>query len=123
MVARFRITRAASATSQLLKVRSPLVELAPSGQTVAFLTWAALALVFDGQHGAQQQILVGNIAINLDANGNGDISAGYQGGGSLRIADGVTVPCNSASVNFGAGSNVAAIVTGNGSTWKYNTGM
>jgi T5SS/PEP-CTERM-associated repeat protein len=82
-----------------------------------------LDLVFDSQHGPQQQIMVGNVAINLDANGQGDISTGHEGLGSLTIADGVTVPCRTGIVDSGKETNVTAVVTGIGSTWRYNSFM
>ena len=82
-----------------------------------------LNLVFDSQHGPQQQIMVGNVAINLDANGQGDFSTGHEGLGSLTIADGVTVPCRTGIVDSGNETNVTAVVTGIGSTWRYNSFM
>jgi T5SS/PEP-CTERM-associated repeat protein len=80
-------------------------------------------LVFDQSHGPQQQFLINsqpnqNITINLDMNGTGDLGAGYDGQGTLLIAEGVTVASANGYVGYLAGSNGSASVTGTGSMWN-----
>ncbi len=84
---------------------------------------ANVNLIFDQNHGLQQQLVNQSITINLDANGKGNIGIGNRGAGSLSIMDGLTVPCQSGSVGSGTGANGFAVVSGTGSTWKYESGM
>jgi T5SS/PEP-CTERM-associated repeat protein len=71
-------------------------------------------LVFDQNHGRQQQFTHGNVTINLDMNGNGRIAVP-----SLTIADGLDVSSYSGTVP----SDGSALITGNGSTWRNNVGL
>jgi T5SS/PEP-CTERM-associated repeat protein len=79
-------------------------------------------LVFDEDHPAQQQIVFNSepdqdVAINLNADGSGAIGVGYQGVGSLTIADGVTIRSNSGYLGRLNGSSGTATVTGEDSAW------
>jgi len=75
-------------------------------------------LVFDAAHGLQQTFLFGTGGtLNLNQNGNGVLGTGYNGNGTLRIADGIAVSSSSGYMGNNAGSSGTATVTGAGSKW------
>jgi len=78
-------------------------------------------LVFDATHGLTQTLALNgagqSITVNLDVNGAGPMGAGYGGGGSLRIADGVVVQSDYGYLGYKSGSTGTATVTGAGSAW------
>jgi T5SS/PEP-CTERM-associated repeat protein len=91
-----------------------------------------IQLVFDEDHPAQQQIVFNsepgqNVTINLNADGSGAIGAGFQGVGSLTIADGLTVRSNAGYLGRLNGSYGTATVTGEDSAWiiggEFNIGL
>lgn len=80
-------------------------------------------LVFDANHGLQQQIAVNglpgqDIVINLDAGEEGSLGAGYRDQGSLTIADGVEVESRDGYLAVHSGSVGTASVSGAGSRWS-----
>jgi T5SS/PEP-CTERM-associated repeat protein len=89
------------------------------------------ALVFGATQGLNQSVnwISGsqNVAIQLDmsgaSGGMGDLGAGYQGAGTLTIAEGVAVTSGYGYLGYQAGSAGMATVTGSGSTWTNNQGL
>ena len=80
-------------------------------------------LVFDQNHGLQQQLLLTSqpsqsIAINLDVDGTGSLGVGYRGQGSLLVKDGLDVSSVGGSLGAQLGSVGSATITGHGTTWK-----
>ena len=79
---------------------------------------ADMDLTFDADHGTNQVFSFGaGGTLNLNLNGTGDLGAGFNGTGTLRIADGVKVASNNGYVGYNSGSTGTAIITGPGSTW------
>lgn len=80
-------------------------------------------LTFDGSHGLQQTIAFGvggQFQLDVDNVTKGDLGAGYQGTGSLTIAEGVAVTSPTGRLGVNAGSSGSATVTGAGSGWTSN---
>ncbi len=74
--------------------------------------------VFDGTHGLQLTVPFGTGGtINVTLDGTGALGAGYQGTGSLRVADGIAVASSGGFLGYKSGSTGTAIVTGAGSKW------
>ena len=87
-----------------------------------------LDLVFDASHGLQQQIILDdqpnqNVTINLDVDGSGSLGVGYNGHGTLRIAQGQVVSSDFGSLGRNPGSDGSAIIEGNGSFWAIQNGL
>ncbi len=89
-------------------------------------------LAFDSSHPLNQSIAVidssgDTVTVNLDMSGAsgpvGDLGAGYLGGGSLTIRDGIVVNSNNGYVGFHAGSTGTAVVDGAGSAWNNNNNL
>lgn len=75
-------------------------------------------LVFDAAHGTTQTLVFGTGGtLNLTVTSSGDLGAGYNGTGTLGIADGVTVKTTAGYLGYNSGSTGKATVTGAGSTW------
>jgi fibronectin-binding autotransporter adhesin len=80
-------------------------------------------LAFDSTHPLQQQFVftnyaTQNVTVNLNASAVGSMGAGFQGQGSLSIADGLVVNSKNGYLGYRSGSNGVAIVTGAGSAWN-----
>jgi T5SS/PEP-CTERM-associated repeat protein/autotransporter-associated beta strand protein len=74
-------------------------------------------LVFDATRGTQQTIPFGSGgSLNLTVN-QSTLGVGYNGNGTLRIADGLTVAVSSGYMGYGTGSTGAATITGAGTKW------
>ncbi len=79
-------------------------------------------LVFDRAHGLQHQQILGNpaeqyIAVNLDVDGTGVLGAGYNGAGSLSIADGLHVSSSDGYLGFLGDATGTATIAGASSAW------
>lgn len=85
-------------------------------------------LVFDQNHGLNQQIVLNseqgqNITINFDAyeafgDSLGAFGAGYRESGSLRVADGQKLVSRGGYLGYHVGSSGVATVTGDESLWS-----
>ena len=73
-------------------------------------------LIFDGAQNGPNAFGTGG-ALNLDLDGSGNLGAGYEGAGTLRIADGVAVASSAGYLGYAPGSNGTATVTGTDSKW------
>jgi fibronectin-binding autotransporter adhesin len=79
------------------------------------------AVVIDSVHGLQQSIAFGTGGtLNLNLDGSGALGAGFNGTGSLRISDGVTVLSSDAYLGYDSNSTGTAMVVGTGSKWIVN---
>ena len=101
---------------------SRVEDLAGTGtiNTSGFVT--DLDLIFNQQHGLQQQIVLNtqpsqNVIVNLDVNGDGSIGAGYAGIGSLTITDGRAITSQTGYLGYHPGSDGTSTVTGPSSSW------
>jgi T5SS/PEP-CTERM-associated repeat protein/autotransporter-associated beta strand protein len=75
-------------------------------------------LLFDSTHGLQKAIAFGSGGtINLNQNEDGVLGAGYNGNGTIRIAEGITVESLAGFLGYQSGSMGTATVTGIGSKW------
>lgn len=73
-------------------------------------------LVFDSTHGIQQTIAFGTGgSLNLNLDGSGDLGVSS---GTIRIADGLTVPSSWGRIGFQNGFTATATVTGQKSAWS-----
>ena len=83
-----------------------------------------LDLVFDATHGTSQTISLvdpptQNITLNIDVDATGPLGAGFNGEGSLTIADGVSVASGLMSyIGYNAGATGVATVEGLGTSWQ-----
>jgi T5SS/PEP-CTERM-associated repeat protein len=80
-------------------------------------------LIFDQSHGLQQQFVISNnpgdrVEINLDVNGAAALGAGYNGQGTLTIADGMQVSSTVGYLGFNPQANGIATVRGPGTKWS-----
>lgn len=90
-----------------------------------------LDLVFDSSTGLQQQILLNslpdqNITINIDAenpNLRSSLGAGYQGAGTLTVADGLNTHSEQGYLGYKSGSSGTVKVAGPGSAWAIDHSM
>jgi T5SS/PEP-CTERM-associated repeat protein len=88
-------------------------------------------LVFDADHGLAQTLLLDesgqNTTINLDLSGNsgqaGDLGAGYQEQGSMKVRDGLTVTSRNGYIGYKPHSMGMVSVEGQGSTWTICDGL
>jgi T5SS/PEP-CTERM-associated repeat protein len=80
-----------------------------------------LELVFDAAHGMMQSFAVNgpgqDITVNLNADGSGILGVGYEGVGSMRIPEGLSVQSREGYVGYLSGSSGAVTISGAGSTW------
>jgi T5SS/PEP-CTERM-associated repeat protein/autotransporter-associated beta strand protein len=75
-------------------------------------------LIFDSAHGPTQALGFGTGgALNVTVAATRVLGVGYEGNGSLRIADAKVVSSNGGHLGYGAGANGTATVTGAGSKW------
>jgi T5SS/PEP-CTERM-associated repeat protein len=80
-------------------------------------------LVFDQDHGLQQQFIIANqpgqnIEINLDAGAAGSMGAGYGGQGSLTIADGRVIESRDGYLGYHTNAVGTASISGLDSAWR-----
>ena len=83
-------------------------------------------LVLDATHGLSRTVTwTGadqNVTVQLDVSGAsgavGDLGAGYTGGGTLTIRDGVAVTSANGCLGYGSGAAGTATVMGPGSAWN-----
>ena len=100
---------------------APLASLFGDGTITAKGAVLDANLVFDSAHGLQQTITFGSTgSLNLSQSANCSLGAGYQGTGSLRIAEGVAVTSISGYLAYNPGAAGAATVTGTNSKWTIN---
>ncbi|MCC6124620.1 MAG: PEP-CTERM sorting domain-containing protein [Pirellulales bacterium] len=75
-------------------------------------------IYFDSIHGLQQTLSFGNGGkLNLNLDGTGFLGTGYEGFGTLRIAEGLSVTSSNGILGYYAGSTGIATVSGLGSEW------
>jgi fibronectin-binding autotransporter adhesin len=79
-------------------------------------------MVFDASHGLTQTFTIKDserdITINLDMDGSMPMGVGYEGDGSMHIADGMTVQSTTGYMGYRSGSRGVVTVDGPGSTWS-----
>ena len=86
-------------------------------------------LIFDADHGLQQTFNLNNqgqnIVLNLDYDNTfpTNLGAGFNGNGTLTIADGVVIDSFYGQIAAWSGSVGKATIMGQGSTWNVKTGL
>ncbi|MGD9127120.1 MAG: hypothetical protein PVH19_07045, partial [Planctomycetia bacterium] len=80
-------------------------------------------LVFDATHGSSQTLVLNdnpnqNVTIHLNVDGDGGMGAGYDGMGSMRIAEGSVISTSRGFIGFKIGSAGVVTVENEGSTWS-----
>ena len=85
-------------------------------------------LVFDATHGLNRTFNINdnpgqNITVNLSVNGSGSMGAGFGGGGTMSISDGIVIKSTRGYIGYKSGATGEVTVNGPGSTWTNRSNL